>query len=442
MVASNPAQTASDWVCRRSGEHSRPDDVRTPAEIDYGRAIHSSSFRRLQGKTQIIDISNGEGFRTRLTHSLEVAQIGAGIFQRLNRLNPETEIAELTADQAQIQVAGLLHDIGHPPFGHSGESALHYMMRDNGGFEGNGQTLRIISILENFVNGYGADLTRRTMLSVLKYPVSMSSAFNPADLPEPRRSAAGPLQLDRNRHAPPKAFFATEQSVVDWLLLPLGSEGARRVQAEGIKSFDCQIMDIADDISYGVGDLEDAISLGLVDRESLTKAIPYSIAKPFIDWTLSRGGSTTYVGALDSLFGSSRDRKSIIGSLTGYMIGQVEAHKTELFDDPLYQYSVSMTPPAAELLKALKRFVMDEVILAAHVQHTRFRGQKMILGCMDLLLTEPDNYLPAKQLKAFNATGRDPRLICDWIAGHTDAHLQRLYERLFQPRAGTVHDKL
>ena len=158
----------------------RKDDSRDDFERDLARVIHSAAFRRLQAKTQVLGIGEGDFHRTRLTHSLEVAQVGKGILKHLENLKPFTssdvqqEIKEALPKGDLIFFSGLAHDLGHPPFGHGGEIALNYSMRDHGGFEGNGQTLRILSKLEAHTPNFGLDLTRRSLLSILKYPVSYS----------------------------------------------------------------------------------------------------------------------------------------------------------------------------------------------------------------------------------------------------------------------------
>lgn len=152
------------WTHRRSGQTNQrgSHDHRDPYERDRTRVIHCPAFRRLQRKTQILGTDEGDFHRTRLTHSLEVDSIGRSIVRNL-RINQEQHaaLAGLLPNDDLISVICLLHDIGHPPFGHGGEVALNYMMRDYGGFEGNGQTLRLLTKVESSYGAYGLDLTRR-----------------------------------------------------------------------------------------------------------------------------------------------------------------------------------------------------------------------------------------------------------------------------------------
>ena len=216
--------TSAYWTARRDpAATERPADVRGPFERDKARVIHSAAFRRLQSKTQVLGVGEGDFHRTRLTHSMEVAQIGAGIVRQLEGRARAGEVPPEAAELLDAQLMEticLAHDLGHPPFGHGGEIALNYMMRDAGGFEGNGQTLRLLARLEAHTPGYGLDLSRRTLLGVLKYPAPYSRVA-------PRRAPASTaeavnddalLRVRAEAWKPPKCFLDDEVPVVDWLL--------------------------------------------------------------------------------------------------------------------------------------------------------------------------------------------------------------------------------
>lgn len=191
----------SIWKKRRKPNVKRENEHRSEYERDFARLVHCASFRRLQGKTQVLGLGDSDFYRTRLTHSMEVAQVGAAIsdhmrsrIQKRQKIfveeNFNTELPRYTINRllptAHLMSAiGLAHDLGHPPFGHGGEAALNYCMRHYGGFEGNGQTLRILSCLEKYVDGYGLNPTRRLLLGVLKYPVSYSQAVTWQDIHYP-----------------------------------------------------------------------------------------------------------------------------------------------------------------------------------------------------------------------------------------------------------------
>jgi dGTPase len=184
-------------------ENEKDDEpYRSAWRRDYARLIHSPSFRRLQGKTQVFPGYESDFFRNRLTHSLEVAQIAKSLAMRLNATAKEFKKAENALKPEIVEFAGLAHDLGHPPFGHTGEEALDECMRDYGGFEGNAQTLRIGARLEKkstirtvqedtvpFDNGEdlrcGLNLTFRSLASLLKYDNMI------AELKDDRRVSEG-----------------------------------------------------------------------------------------------------------------------------------------------------------------------------------------------------------------------------------------------------------
>ena len=173
-----------NFSARRDPEETTAWQERDAFSRDRARVIHSAGFRRLQGKTQVMGVGEGDFHRTRLTHSIECAQIGYGLIQNLlaRGLDGDVDpgIKDWLPPRDLLEAACLSHDLGHPPFGHGGERALHAKMRDHGGFEGNGQTLRILTRLEkHHQRGRGINPTRRLVLAVLKYPVPYD-AFDPS----------------------------------------------------------------------------------------------------------------------------------------------------------------------------------------------------------------------------------------------------------------------
>jgi dGTPase len=279
-----------DWIARRSQARTstrtrfNAGTIESHFQRDRARVIHSAWFRALQSKTQVLGLGESDFYRTRLTHSLEVAQIGSGIVEHVrgeNARNPLTkDMAEWIAPLSLIDAACLAHDIGHSPFGHGGEVALNYMMRNDGGFEANGQTLRILSRLGEYSEDSGLDLTRRSTLSVIKYPGFCTELAQYHSTSEAQANTPGANghsfnhALNIDHWHPPKGIYEDEREVLDWVLEPFTANDRKRFQhvepqsnghAKTVyKSLDTSIMELADDIAYGVHDLEDAVAMSLL----------------------------------------------------------------------------------------------------------------------------------------------------------------------------------
>lgn len=409
----------------------------------------------MQGKTQILNLGDGDFYRTRLTHSLEVAQIAGGLAKQLAKSFPAHPATQHLPDRSMIQAIGCTHDLGHPPFGHGGEVALNYCMRADGGFEGNGQTLRILSRLENFSANAGANLCRRTLLDVLKYPVAFSQALNDALKPKLLDRPTTLKIIDAKASKPPKCYLDSECDVVDWILEPLPDAEREDFQAcdpradkhhaPRHKSLDCSIMDAADDIAYGVHDLEDAISLGLIDKETLATALQDKCPS-FLDALKAKypgeSANDVFTHMVDGLFSNSGTRKRFISRLIHHFITAVEFEDKQIFSEPLVRYRVVLQQPQRDFLQVLKGLVATEVILSPSVQHLEFKGQTMVVSVFEALQADPTRLLPRDAYRKFAAANNDPRIICDHVAGMTDSYLLRTYERLFSPRMGSVFDKL
>jgi dGTPase len=444
------------WTQRHSGWQMRAGDARGPFDVDYARIVHSGSFRRLQGKTQILNLGDSDFYRTRLTHSLEVAQVAGSVSRQLRTKYADHPAYPCLPDLSLIQAAGFSHDLGHPPFGHGGEVALNYCMRGHGGFEGNGQTLRILSRLENFSEKHGSDLSRRVLLAVLKYPVPYSQVANPAIVPRLDESLTSIRTLDVAACKPPKCYFDSEGDVVAWILDPLDNRDRTAFQSSSPqpgkhgkshhKSFDCSIMDLADDIAYGVHDLEDAIELGLITEAAFLELVKEADCEPFLEHLKhaysKECGNDVYGYFVSKLFGRGNERKHFISRLVHHFVTNIEVHTVDELTEPLIRFRARIAAPQNGFLGALKNLVVEKVICTPNIQHFEFKGQKMVVSVFEALISNPRALLPEDAYMRFVKEDGDVRVICDYVAAMTDGFLLKTYDRLFSPRMGSVFDKL
>lgn len=440
------------WSERRSNEtERRPHDHRPDAERDRSRLLHSAAFRRLQGKTQVLGITESDFHRTRLTHSLEVAQISRGIVYELHHQAEQhgAGLAAALPDIALIEAICFGHDLGHPPFGHSGEVALNYAMRDHGGFEGNGQSLRLLSHLELHTQRFGLDLTRRVLLGILKYP----APYSVVQRLESPSALQDTTALKRDDWKPPKCYLDTEAAVVDWILDPLSPDDRTHFTSLAVhpsasepgktrySSLDATIMELADDIAYGTHDFEDAVSLHLISRdqwEEVAKELDEEWARMF-----GLNPSQMESDFFDPRRGlRSGRRKQAIGAIINALVSSVRIKERREFESPLLRFHPILSGPPRRFLDALTNVTFRHVVRSQSVQTLEFRGRHLIVSMFEALESDWECLInpPFREwIREFHDVKRG---VCDYIAGMTDAYAARVYERLFIPRQGNVFERL
>ncbi len=380
---------------------------RTAFERDRARVLHSSALRRLAAKTQVADPGADDFLRTRLTHSLECGQIGRELGKSLG------------CDPDLLETACLSHDIGHPPFGHNGEFALDIAAQPCGGFEGNAQSLRILTRLEpkSFApdgRSVGLNLTRASLDAAMKYPWT--------------RVAGAKFGI-----------YDDDQEVARWV-----RDGA----PAGRTCFEAQVMDLADDIAYSVHDLEDSLVAGPVSLEMLADpaerrdvsevavklyaddADPAEIEECFDDLLAQPYWPRAYDGTQRTL--------AALKHLTSWLIGRfcvaAETATRDAFGPgPLTRYAATLIVPRATRLEvaALKAVTAHYVWISHEV--TRARQREVVLELADALADRaPDGLDPLFAAMYAEAASEPARLrvIVDQIASLTDTSALARHGRL------------
>jgi len=433
------------WLARQYTKVAkRKEDHRSPFQRDRARILHSAAFRRLQSKTQVMGSGQSDFYRTRLTHSLEAAQIGSGISAQLRSKYPELAQTLFPDDDTLIESICLAHDIGHPPFGHGGEIALNYMMRERGGFEGNGQTFRIVTKLEPFSEHYGMNLSRRTLLGLIKYPQIIDKLAAPNE----NKILTSFRQLKANDWHPPKGLYKDDQVTLDWVLSPLSDNDKALFQTFNTyenkhgktqyKSLDCSIMELADDIAYGIHDLEDAIVTGVVSRNDFNLNVIEKLKQLDDEWLQEISETLT-----EKMFSPHHHlQKNAIGGLVNYLITAItlvdlNEYSSINFNEPLLRYNAKHPNIAKQALQIFKDFVYQFVIKQTSIQQLEYRGQQVVMELFEALASDPERLLPnnAKlRWQQARLNGENTyRIIADYVSGMTDDYATKLYQSLFVP---------
>lgn len=396
---------------------------RTAFERDRARIVHSSALRRLGAKTQVLGPSSDDFVRTRLTHTLEVAQVGREIGKVLG------------CDPDVVDTACLAHDLGHPPFGHNGERALADIARGIGGFEGNAQTLRLLTRLEPKVVGpdgrtVGLNLTRASLDASVKYPW---------------RFGQGPVSAASGRPTHKFGVYEDDLPVFAWL---------REDAPAGRKCLEAQVMDLADDISYSVHDVEDAVVGGRLDLGVLTRPDERArVVEAVQTWYGDAVDENGLHDAMDRLvaahlwatpaFDGSRGALAMLKDATSQLIGRFAkaaqtATRAEYGDGPLTRYAANLVVPigtTAEIL-VLKGLAVAYVMAPRELEPLYHRQREVLTDLVRVmsdrapLALEPP--FAADWAQAPDDAAR-LRVVVDQVASLTDVSAAEMHARLVHP---------
>ena len=349
-----------------------PSHARTEFQRDRDRIIHSTAFRRLEYKTQVFVNHEGDLFRTRLTHSLEVAQIGRAIARNL------------CLNEDLVEAIALAHDLGHTPFGHAGQDALNNCMRDYGGFEHNLQSLRVVDQLEqHYADKDGLNLMFETREGILKHC-----------------SLAHAQQL---------------------------GEVAQRFLQRTQPSLEAQLCNLADEIAYNNHDVDDGLRSGLLTLEQLREVRFFA---RYHQRALQECPGVTGRRAIYETLRRMID--ALIVDLIEESRQRIEAQQVQSLDDvrrapPLIAFSDAMQQEAREL----KQFLHRNLYRHYQVQRMSSKAARIIVELFDTFMQEPGLLPPAYQSPRGAAAAQQARQIADYIAGMTDRYAMREHRRLF-----------
>ncbi|HYO85655.1 MAG TPA: deoxyguanosinetriphosphate triphosphohydrolase [Dermatophilaceae bacterium] len=383
---------------------------------DRARVVHSAALRRLAAKTQVVQPDTDDFVRNRLTHSLEVAQIGREFG------------AVLGCDGDVVDTACLAHDLGHPPFGHNGEVALNEVADGIGGFEGNAQTLRLLTRLEAkraHPDGTpaGLNLTRASLDATVKYPWPRGEA--------PAGTRGGKFGV-----------YPDDRPVFDWIRADLAPGGRRRC-------LEAQVMDWSDDVAYSVHDVEDAVAGGLLDlrvlRSDLDMQPVYRLAR---DWYVPHLDEAELAGATHRLlasglvpadFDGSRPALAALKDMTSQLIGGFvrtaeEATRQRYGPDPLTRHGADLVVPAASRAECavLKALAAHFVMTTPYRLQVMRRERRVVADLVRVFADRPAQRLDPPLRHDYESASDDAsrlRVVVDQVACLSDARALVMHRR-------------
>ncbi len=403
----------------------RKTDYRNAFQIDRDRIIHAHAFRKLQSKTQVFLSGEFDFYRTRLTHSMEVAQIGRSICQYLRTTKGPLR-DDFYIDGDLVEAVCLSHDLGHPPFGHSGERTLQELMGPWGGFEGNAQTLHLLieTMYQERGGVRGMQPTRALTDGVLKY-----------------KTLYGQFRVRPANH-----FLYDSQKdvltfVFDGARVPRGLAPGEKLNR--FKSVECQIMDWADDAAYSLNDIVDGVKTGFLTVDRVQA------------WADEHVDDALGLRLLDELLEAIRTERleGIFSARIGAFITGCRLRERENFMSERtnrYRYELVVAPEAERQALFYKALANDIIFEGPQLQQMEHKARKVLFDLWESCwrnYVEPGARVvrilpPAAGALVDRASGKKAkaRQICDWLAGLTDGTIIRTYRRLFGSEFGSIRE--
>lgn len=435
-------------------------DARSALERDRDRIVHSRALRRLGGKTQVIGSPWAYDFRNRLTHTVEVSQVGRALARRHG------------IEEALVEASCLAHDIGHPPFGHAGERALNRRMEPWGGFDANAQTLRAVQQLEIKGQGTpGLNLTRATLWSILKYPYRRVGGTATAGGDE---LAASNLRIDANGKAVADRQFLYDEdlaaavhdgrSFAEWLgdgrmdaaLLP-----ESRLNASPPQILACRLMDWSDDLAYAIHDFEDAVFAGFITQGAIERVYTPLLAAVQADvgryytgcLNLLSEGFDGWQRPIDGLLRDVQradNPESVLRPQTrdwfGTLVDAAKIVPPSNADLTTQAYQVDVPRKSRTLVSVLSNLGFELLIRDERIVRYLRKGTMMLERSFDELMGDPKvvddrvGQLMPRHLAhkmAGMAEQERARHICDYLSSMSEPALTHFYRTLFEADAGS-----
>jgi dGTPase len=430
-----------------------PKDHRHPTERDRDRVLHSSAFRRLQGKTQVFGIGQADFYRTRLTHSIETAQLARAIARNL--LVEEPLLADCVTEELAEAVA-LAHDLGHPPFGHAGEKTLDACMREVSAraqlqgkrvlrFEGNAQTFHVLVAAEPKSPAYpGLNLTRATLAGVMKYPYEQDTGND-------------------------RFIFSSDAETAGWALKNtdgLVGVGQMEQGARPQTPLICQILDWADDCAYSIHDIEDALQAqflrpGDLDDPGFSRRVlqhyqetrESEAVPPLSHEEICERMRALKIRIRPPCRGDERaHRKEALRNILNELVIEVSVQPRAGTIRPDYAWNL-VVPVESRMLSALcKAIIWEAVITDPRVAAMSTKGKEILHDLFYLLLSElverksyalfPRYYRPIIEESMDKGEPEAARGVCSFLALLTDMDALRLHALLRGSKASSIFDLL